>query len=398
MMQFSVLTLIIMITLLAFQLGHCDRLDDLMKKHWQYCGQSLHRRTTLMPNKTTTTTTTTTSTSTVAKITGDNNQFSNENNQTFFEARFDFILKSQRICSFDFDNDDESESNELSARIVGGQNAERHEFPWQISLRRYSKTLNKWYHSCGGVIIDSRWILTAAHCVLGAKDPDHFRVRVGEYDYSMDENYEMDFNVSHIFAHRSFNFQTVESDICLLKLKEEIDFGPDSNIRPICFPQIRAKQAKTDADVVKPSTCISTGWGKTVFHGEFPKILQKVCVDIVDHQDCRRRYAEIINVTETMICLGEGGSGTCEGDSGGPFQCINNITMITNDTVEPRWSLYGLTSWAVGCAEDQYPSVATNIAVLRDWIYEQISQLDLSPSSSSSSPPPPPIMNSTKLI
>lgn len=100
-----------------------------------------------------------------------------------------------------------------------------------------------------------------------------------------------------------------------------------------------------------------------------------------------------------MICLGEGGSGTCEGDSGGPFQCINNITMITNDTdVEPRWSLYGLTSWAVGCAEDQYPSVATNIAVLRDWIYEQISQLDLSPSSSSPTPPPPPIMNSTKLI
>ena len=78
-----------------------------------------------------------------------------------------------------------------------------------------------------------------------------------------------------------------------------------------------------------------------------------------------------------MICLGEGGSGTCEGDSGGPFQCINNITMITNDTVEPRWSLYGLTSWAVGCAEDQYPSVATNIAVLRDWIYEQISHTNI---------------------
>ena len=110
--------------------------------------------------------------------------------------------------------------------------------------------------------------------------------------------------------------------------------------------------------------------------GEFPKILQKVCVNIVDHQDCRRRYSEVINVTDTMICLGEGGSGTCEGDSGGPFQCIDNLMMKNAIEAQPRWSLYGLTSWAIGCAEDQFPSVATNILALREWIYEQIFKSD----------------------
>ncbi|KAH9416520.1 Transmembrane protease serine 5 [Dermatophagoides pteronyssinus] len=350
----------------------CDRLDNLMSKHWHYCGQSLHQRNRIiMPNKTTTTAT-------------DDNQFSTKpQNQTTFEARFDFILKSQHECSYDDDDDDDG--NELSARIVGGQNAERNEFPWQISLRRYNKILNKWYHSCGGVVIDSHWILTAAHCVLGSNDPNHYRVRLGEYDYSMDEGYEFDYNVSHIFAHNDFNFQTVEPDICLLKLSKEIDFGTDSNIRPICFTQLPPTTNSTriiESFVEKkPSTCISTGWGKTVFRefeqdGEFPKILQKVCVNIVDHQDCRRRYSEVINVTDTMICLGEGGSGTCEGDSGGPFQCIDNLMMKNAIEAQPRWSLYGLTSWAIGCAEDQFPSVATNILALREWIYEQIFKSD----------------------
>ncbi|OTF73510.1 serine protease-like protein [Euroglyphus maynei] len=206
-----------------------------MSKHWQYCGQSLHQRIKPATDKT-----------------GGDKKFSNQTTK-IFEARFDFILKSQRTCSFDDDYD------QLSARIVGGENAERYEFPWQISLRRYNKALNKWYHSCGGVVIDSRWILTAAHCVLGSNDPGHYRVRIGEYDYSMDEGYEIDFNVSHIFAHHGFNFQTVEPDICLLKLATEIDFGPGSNIRPICFPQMMM-QTRT-----KPSTCISTGWGKTIF-------------------------------------------------------------------------------------------------------------------------------------
>lgn len=77
-----------------------------------------------------------------------------------------------------------------------------------------------------------------------------------------------------------------------------------------------------------------------------------------------------------MICLGEGGSGTCEGDSGGPFQCVDNFMTRNMIKSHSRWSLYGLTSWAIGCAEDQYPSVATNIIALRDWIYEQILQSD----------------------
>ncbi|TNN48417.1 Transmembrane protease serine 3 [Liparis tanakae] len=51
------------------------------------------------------------------------------------------------------------------SRIVGGNSSEPGQFPWQVSLHFGSE------HLCGGSIITSRWVLTAAHCVFGWVDP-----------------------------------------------------------------------------------------------------------------------------------------------------------------------------------------------------------------------------------
>lgn len=49
--------------------------------------------------------------------------------------------------------------NVVNGRIVGGREAHEGQFPHQISLRF------KGSHNCGGSIISSKYILTAAHCV-----------------------------------------------------------------------------------------------------------------------------------------------------------------------------------------------------------------------------------------
>ena len=48
--------------------------------------------------------------------------------------------------------------------IVGGQNSDKNEYPWQIML----KYDGNFY--CGGSILDNKTILTAAQCV--EDDPD----------------------------------------------------------------------------------------------------------------------------------------------------------------------------------------------------------------------------------
>ena len=47
----------------------------------------------------------------------------------------------------------------LNNRIVGGRQAQKGQFPYQVTLQVFGE------HFCGGSILNEKWILTAAHCV-----------------------------------------------------------------------------------------------------------------------------------------------------------------------------------------------------------------------------------------
>ena len=58
------------------------------------------------------------------------------------------------------------------SRIVSGQNADEHEYPWQISMHHKGYDM----HACGGSLVTDQWVVTAAHCVAKYNELVFFRV------------------------------------------------------------------------------------------------------------------------------------------------------------------------------------------------------------------------------
>ncbi|GFQ89878.1 trypsin-1 [Trichonephila clavata] len=94
-----------------------------------------------------------------------------------------------------------------------------------------------------------------------------------------------------------------------------------------------------------------------------PGILQKVELQVIDHNECQDWYKSIgrkETIFPTMVCAGykEGGKDSCQGDSGGPLTAVKN----------GRSTLVGLVSWGVGCARPKLPGVYTKVSEYVEWI------------------------------
>ncbi|XP_022130881.2 serine proteinase stubble [Pieris rapae] len=240
------------------------------------------------------------------------------------------------------------------ARIVGGAKSSFGEWPWQISLRQYRTST--YLHKCGAALLNENWAITAAHCVEHVP-PSELLVRLGEHDLATeDEPYGFaERRVQIIASHPHFDPATFEYDLALLRFYEPVTFQP--NILPICVPD-------NDDDYVG-KTAYVTGWGRLYDEGPLPSVLQEVQVPIINNTACESMYQAAgynEHIPNIFICAGwkNGGSDSCEGDSGGP--------MVIQRDRDNRFVLGGIISWGIGCAEPNQPGVYTRISEFRDWI------------------------------
>lgn len=155
---------------------------------------------------------------------------------------------AHRFSPQDFDDYPKFRKNSPSSegtRIVGGDIAAAGDAPYQISMRYKARD----FHFCGGSIIDTQWILTAAHCVTDFK-PEEIEIVAGSL--SLVEGGDR-YGVEKIIPHEFYNPLIIRDDIALVKVNKEITYsdGVVESI-PLCDHYV-------DGGV----TMLLTGWGLT---------------------------------------------------------------------------------------------------------------------------------------
>ncbi|KAJ3664538.1 hypothetical protein Zmor_000096 [Zophobas morio] len=211
----------------------------------------------------------------------------------------------------------------LNVRLVGGRPTTIQEHPFQVSVI-YIDT-----HRCGGSILKSNYVLTAAHCTnkIAAQ---HLFVRAGST--LVDKGGQLR-QVEKYYQHENFDPDTYDYDISILKLKKKLE---------------------SEDDIPGGIVGTVTGWGRLSFYGIRPLVLNEVDLPTLTPRDCRREYND--TVTKRMFCAGylKGGKDACQGDSGGPF---------VSDGV-----LIGVTSWGDGCGAPNNPGVYVKVPYFRKYI------------------------------
>merc|ERR1711973_582185 len=228
-------------------------------------------------------------------------------------------------------------------KIVGGEEATPHEFPWQVSLRRKSDN----FHFCGGSVLNENTVVSAAHCTVIWDSPDEVVVVAGEHNKVIDEGTEQTVGVSRLLVHESYGSpKGFENDIALWSLSEPLTLT--DAVQPVPLPK-KGQESK--------GPCTVTGWGTLSAGGSTPDVLMKVDVPLVADSTCRLEYP--FSIADSMMCAGETGKDSCQGDSGGPLVCPNDDGSLY---------LGGIVSWGRGCAGLFSPGVYTEVSYFVDWI------------------------------
>lgn len=244
--------------------------------------------------------------------------------------------------------------------VFGGQLAKPGQFPFMVSFVYTDRSADE--NFCGGVMITSRHVLTAAHCFKGRPESEWkgglVDVRIGLNNLQSREKTGNSANIAKVTLNPDYEEvaggkEGVVNDLTIVTLDRDVK-SPS-----VCLPE--TARSRNQTAVVIGFGKINRGKG-----GRQQSQLRFAYLDEIDTRTCQRKYNDFYKrskhkprITREMICAGNSDADACSGDSGGPLLYLNR---------DLRWMVAGVVSFGPSSCGNKAPGVYARVDRHLDWI------------------------------
>jgi secreted trypsin-like serine protease len=274
----------------------------------------------------------------------------------------------------------------VQPRVVGGSTASISQYPWQAAVVFSPDKVGGNAHQrqfCGGSLLTSWIVITAAHCVYDT-DPDCILLCLPGQS-RLDPN-----DVDVVLGRTTLSDSSHGAELRVRGVKYQANYNPNYRgdgvprydvaylVLASASAQPQIKIAGTDEGALwdAGSPVDVSGWGSTsaclTFCGSTVDTLRAARIAVIADSTCRSSSVYGLDFdSATMLCAGNlsGGTDSCTGDSGGPLQA---------PLPAGGYRLVGVTGWGKGCGQTNSPGVYTRVAgpTMRGLIQDDVSALE----------------------
>lgn len=248
-------------------------------------------------------------------------------------------------------------SEQVEDRIISGTQVTTETYPWLVSMQRWIE--NGWVALCSGTIIDSLFVITAAHCLMSHYITE-YRLGLHKNNLALREPGEFYVKAAKFMIAPGYHHHRPDQrlDLGMILLQKPLKFDRiHLGIHPLRVPDMNRLD-----DFINVA-CEFAGWGRT--SQNFPgmaDVLQKTLLKPQSNKKCNNTllaHADVLSAKEFCCITASDTAGyPSYGDSGGPLVCkLNGQPYFLGVLAAMSHSLPRMP-------------IFTNLAIVAHWIHK----------------------------